>query len=303
MVGFSMLVLLATAVSAHAQFRSLNWSGYTWIVRDTGGNLEGPGPGVYSDSVQNVWVDAQDNLHLKIRQDTDGDWLYSEVYLDHSLSFGRYEWEVASRYDAYAPNVVAGLFTYLSPQSVANQTAGSIGNGVADTPHEIDIELTRGFGAGANLFYTTHDPDVQSPSQNFSTSLNGDYTTHRFVWSSDTIEWESFHGHVAGIEDPPYPLTEQRPGATFGDIAYANYDGPVIPQDLNERVHINFWALQDGFKFGPSDGNEYELIVKSFAYTPLADLPIPEPGTLLVMGGGALVLFTRRWRLDAGQVY
>ncbi len=227
-----------------ASARTINWSGYDWWVRSSNGNPQGPGPNIFSDSAQNVFVDAQGNLHLKIRQGADGKWTSSEVDLNQSLSYGTYEWELSSRYDQFAPNVVGGLFTYLSPEAVAAQTGGVVGNGVADTPHEIDIEFTGAWGS-ANLFYTTHDGDVPAPSVNYKQTLGGDYTTHRFTWAPGRIEWESFNGHVAGVADPPFPIVEQRPGAQNGQPAHRVYTGAVVPQDLTEIPIINFWLFGD----------------------------------------------------------
>jgi hypothetical protein len=162
-----------------ASARTINWAGYDWWVRTSNGNSQGPGPNIFSDSAQNVFIDAQGNLRLKIRKGVDGKWTSSEINLNQSLSYGTYEWELSSRYDQFAPNVVGGLFTYLSREAVAAQTGGVLGNGVADTPHEIDVEFTGAWGSG-NLFYTTHDGDVPAPSVNYNQTLGGDHTTHRF---------------------------------------------------------------------------------------------------------------------------
>jgi hypothetical protein len=270
------LALIAIGfVPTDGEGRNVNWSGYSWWVRTSQGNPQGPGPNIFSDSTQNVSVDAEGNLHLKIIQGANGKWTAAEVDLNQSLGYGTYEWEVSSRYDQYATNVVGGLFTYLDPGSVANQTGGSVGNGVADTPHEIDIEFTKAWG-NANLYFTTHDPDVQPPSKNYYQPLNGDFTTHRFTWKPDSITWESFHGHVAGNPNPPNPIIEQRPGPNQGKPARHVYTGPVVPEDLNEVTIMNLWLFGENVSnTGPSNGQPHEMIVKSFTYTPLPPAPIP----------------------------
>ena len=271
---------LALGMSAAADARLVQWSGYTWQVRSSGGQVQGPGPNIFSDSTQSVWVDGNGDLHLKIRQDGNGKWLAAEIDMTESLSFGTYEWELSSRYDLFAGNVVAGMFTYLDPYSVAGQTSGSVGNGIGDTPHEIDIEMTGAWGS-ANLYTTTHDPDVQSPSKNYYQALTGDYTTHRFTWAPDSILWNSYNGHVAGIANPSNPIVEQRPGANNGNPAEFYYDGPIIPQDLNEIPIINFWLNgPNGSVAGPTNGLEQELIIHSFTYTPLGAEPEPIPGDI-----------------------
>jgi hypothetical protein len=263
--------LIMAGISSAAAARNIEWSGYTWQVRTSNGAPQGPGPNIFSDSVDNVFIDAAGDLHLKIRKGAEGKWLASEIDLNQSLGYGTYEWEVSSRYDQFATNAVGGLFTYISPESVAGQTGGVVGNGIADTPHEIDIEFTGAWGNG-DLYYTTHDGDVPAPSKNYYQPLNGNLTTHRFKWEPSGIRWESFHGHVAGVASPPNPIVEQRPGAGNGQPARHVYTGPVVPRDLNEIPIINFWISSPNPPLnGPTGGAEQELIVHSFTYTPLAD--------------------------------
>jgi hypothetical protein len=263
--------LIVVGNSSVADARNIEWSGYTWQVRTSHGAPQGPGPNIFSDSADNVFVDATGDLHLKIRKGADGKWLASEIDLNHSLGYGTYEWEVSSRYDQFATNAVGGLFTYISPESVASQTGGAVGNGIADTPHEIDIEFTGAWGNG-DLYYTTHDGDVPAPSKNYYQPLSGNFTTHRFTWEPGRIIWESFHGHVTGEANPPNPIVEQRAGAGKGQPARHVYAGPVVPQDLNEIPILNFWISSPNPSLnGPTGGAEQEMIVHSFAYTPLAD--------------------------------
>jgi hypothetical protein len=42
---------------------------------------------------------------------------------------------------------------------------------------------------------------VTAPSANFYQALTGDLTTHRFTWEPGRIEWNSYNGHVAGVDD------------------------------------------------------------------------------------------------------
>jgi hypothetical protein len=264
-------VFAVGACPSTATARTTNWSGYTWTVRDSGGNPQGPGPNIFSNSPENVYVDQNGDLHLKIRRGTDGKWLASEIDLNQSLTYGTYEWEVSSRYDQFATNVVGGLFTYLNPQSVAAQTGGAVGNGVPDTPHEIDIEFTSAWGSG-DLYFTTHDGDIPAPSRNFYQPLPSNLTTHRFTWEPGRIIWESYHGHVAGVAQPSSPIIEQRAGSNFGKPARHIYTGPVVPRDLNEIPIINFWISSSNPSVnGPTGGLEQEMVLHSFRFTPLAD--------------------------------
>ncbi len=249
--------------------RDIEWSGHVWEVRTSNGAPQGPGPNVFSDGEENVFVDEDGLLHLRIVQQADGRWTAAEVRLKQSLSFGTYRWEVASRYDTLAKNVVVGLFTYLDPQEVEQQTPGAVGNGVADTPHEIDIEFTGAWGDG-RLHFTTHDPDVASPHWDFFQPLESGLTTHEFTWEPTRIHWQSFLGHAGAASDGLTPIREQRPGDRQGEPARVTYEGPVIPRDLNEVPIINFWMFgKEVSERGPSDGTQQEILFKSFHYEPL----------------------------------
>ncbi len=251
--------------------KTFEWSGYQWRTRPTSDRTMGPGKNLWSDADENIFIDEKGDLHLKITQNEAGRWVCAEVSLVESLTYGTYEFELASRYDTLATNTVVGLFTYLSPSSVAKKTDKLVGDGTPDTPHEIDIEMTGSWG-DANLFFTTHDPDIRSPSVNFFEKLKGDFTTHRFVWRPDQIVWSSFHGHVAGQTDPEFPIVEQRTGDAQGKKATWKYRGPVIPQDLDEHLMINFWIFSNNLPESvPADGKEQELVVHSFRFTPLND--------------------------------
>jgi hypothetical protein len=267
-------LLTAACAALHltpaAGARTIQWRGYTWHVRTSNGNAQGPGPNIFSDSAENVFVDQAGDLHLKIRKGPDNKWLASEIDLNQSLTYGTYEFEVSSRYDLFATNVVGGLFTYLSPESVASQTGGSLTNGIPDTPHEIDIEFTKAWGSG-HLYFTTHDTETPAHSTNYFQPLTGDFTTHRFTWEPGRIIWESYHGHYAGVANPPFPIIEQRPGAAHGQGARHIYTGPIVPRDLNEIPILNFWISANNAPIvGPTGGAEQEMIVHSFNFTPLA---------------------------------
>src|ERR1043165_4812079 len=64
---------------------TVQFSGYTWTIRNTGTATEGPGPNVFNGS--NAWVDANGRLHLKITKNTTtGKWNCAEIY--SAQSFG-----------------------------------------------------------------------------------------------------------------------------------------------------------------------------------------------------------------------
>lgn len=205
---------------------TIQFSGLTWNVRNGSG---GPGPNMWSDSPNSVWVDTEGQLHLKIRKE--GDTYYcSEVYTQHSIGHGEYRFYVASNTENFDPEIVAGLFTYET-----------------DT-REIDIEFSRwGDSANSGGWYTIQ-PVVAGNQQHFDMSLAGDLSTHKFTWSSDTIFFQSYAGHNAAL-----PATENL-------IKEWIYTGNYIPPVGNERLHINFWLYGGHI---PVNQQEAELVITS----------------------------------------
>lgn len=216
----------------------INFSGYEWQVRPSGTG----DPGSNNWSSDNVWID-EDGLHLKITQQN-GKWYCAEIYTTKSLEFGKYQFYVIGRIDLFDPNIVLGLFNF-------QESATS--NGI----NEIDIEIARwGDSRNPNNGYFTVWPSVDElkpTDYGFSFSLNGTYTTHRFVWTSEKVDFQSLHGHTDNDEH---------------QIAVWSYQ----PDDSLERipqqplrVHINLW-LSGGKP--PTDLQELEVIISNFQFTP-----------------------------------
>src|SRR5437667_5439644 len=85
--------------AAQAQYpRTISFSGYTWSVKMSAGRV-GPGPNYFSDGTNNVWVDAQGRLHLKITL-VKGHWYCAEIVNQSSLGYGTYRWTLDSPVDA-----------------------------------------------------------------------------------------------------------------------------------------------------------------------------------------------------------
>jgi hypothetical protein len=90
-------------------------------------------------------------------------------------------------------NVVLGLFNY----------------GGQDGTKEIDIEFGQWGNPGADRGHYTVWPNefvagYSNSTQSFPVSLNGDYTTHRFLWDSDQITFQSTS--AVGLDRRPSSL-------------------------------------------------------------------------------------------------
>jgi hypothetical protein len=66
---------LSVQVVSAAAAERISWSGYEWTVRSSDGAAQGPGPNIFSDSRDNVFVDSKGDLHLRITQREDKKWV------------------------------------------------------------------------------------------------------------------------------------------------------------------------------------------------------------------------------------
>jgi hypothetical protein len=213
--------------------RTINFVGRTWDVKSGCG---GPGPNDWSNSTQNVWVDGQGQLHLKIRRDGNI-WYCSEVSTQQPTRYGIHRFYIDNRLDYLDRNVVFAPFLY------------------KDDEHEIDIEFSK-WGQqnpGYNAQYVVQPSSVPGNCSTFTVQLTGTYTTHYINWRQDSIRFKSIHGHYQEPPSPDYLIHQCR------------YMGNYIPsQSLNLRTHINLW-LVDGNP--PSNSQDVEVVVTN------ADLP------------------------------
>ncbi len=151
----------------------ISWSGLLWDVR-TGSGL--PGQNNWSDSPDNVFVDTDGNLHLRIVKNiTDGKWYCAELDSVMMMRYGTYIFNVVSNPANLSDNIVVGMFYYLS-----------------DTD-EIDIEFSRWDVPGTpntqyTVWTTLTPPNYVSPSGETDTTN----TTHSFIWSPTSIFFESY---------------------------------------------------------------------------------------------------------------
>lgn len=230
-------ILMGSNVASPA--RTIDFSGYTWVVRPSGQG--GPGPNHWDQD--NVTVDANGYLHLKLTQRNDR-WYCSEVYTRDRLGFGRYEFWLAGRVDKLDRNVVLGLFNY--PTSDVGP----------DGTHEIDIEFAQWGHSTAPMGNYTVWPatnQVRRESKSFSFTLQDNLSTHSFTWSPTNVFFQSQDGDGRGHVGPLASWTYQ----------------PANPVPYISRkpmpIHINLWCFKGQ---PPSDGQPIEVIIRAFKFTP-----------------------------------
>jgi len=221
--------------------RTVPFAGRCWAVKDSSEPV-GPGPNVFSDSTENVWVDTAGRLHLRITF-RGGVWRCAEVILDRSLGYGSYGFTLDSPVGRLDPHVVLGLFSWSDDPAYDHR--------------EIDIEFGLwGKDTAENAQYVVQPHDRAGNRRPFIMQADAAPTSHTFTWVPDRV---SFHSDAAA-------------GMTIASWRYA---GPDVPPSGDERTRINLW-LHGGKP--PSAGSEVEVALSAFTFTPQSGQPGPPSG-------------------------
>jgi hypothetical protein len=216
--------------------RTLQFSGYTWGVKASPSPV-GPGPNNFSDLESDVFVDDTGRLHLKIVQRA-GTWYCTEIVHTQSLGYGTYTFTLASPVDQLDPNVVLGLFTWDDAAPQYNY-------------REVDIEISRwGDLQALNSQYVIQPYTQAGNMHRFATLLQGSLSTHLFDWRKDVVQFSSYQGNPANPGD---------------QIQAWTYSGADNPPPGAENTRLNLWLMNGS---PPSDGQEVEVVVESFTFTP-----------------------------------
>ncbi len=228
------------ALPALAQ-ETVDFAGASWLVRTYPG---GPGPNVWR--AENVRVDDK-GLHLSIRQH-DGVWSAAEVVLlGPPLGFGTYEFEIEGDLANLDSNAVLGLFNYPASPDIG-----------PDGTNEIDIEFSQ-WGDRSNpnrLNWNIHPAraDGENGHHAIPLELDGPTSTHRFIWSAQSIAYASFSGTAAEGNLAP-----------IGEWTYAPAD---FARDIPQQplgVHLNLWLVEGR---APASGEPVEITIRAARYTP-----------------------------------
>lgn len=224
-----------TFIEDKAVLSTINFSGYNWKIKHSPTAKIGPGPNYWAK--QNVWLDAQGFLHLRLIK-YQNKWYCAEVQSVDSFGMGSWQWQIEGRVDLLDKNVVFGLFNYS-------------GNDGFD---EMDIEFARwGNASNPNLNYTVWPAQTGNSNCSFTQnfSLSGTFSTHRFIRSSNAVVLKSMHGFYNDDTNL---------------FATATCTSP--PKSISQKkmpAFINLWMFQGRV---PSNAESVEIIVHEFKYTP-----------------------------------
>jgi len=220
--------------------RTIQWAGRTWMVRPWPG---GPGPNLWCDAADCVWVDDHAALHLTIRY-IDGHWYASEILTEDFTNFGEHRFYVEGPIDSLDPNVVLGLFLYSNIED--------------DDIEELDVEFASWGNADPAAdegWYTTWYQNAIGDQYSFHVSLNGSYTTHAIDWQPARVDFESLHGFYAIPPDASYVIAR-----------WHTSNPNVIPAPGDDmRIHLNLWLMNGQ---APTDGQEVEIVIHDLEAPP-----------------------------------
>jgi len=218
--------------------RSIEFSGRSWTVKSTLPEPGGPGPNLFSNSENNVWLDSVDRLHLRIEKRR-GHWYAGEVWTEQALGYGEYSFLLEGDVDRINENAVLGLFTWDDAEG--------------ENHREIDIELSRwGDPENENSQFVVQPFDREGNLERFETVLSGSVSRFRFDWQAEQVRFLAQRGSA---DEPD----------SADVILEWLYTGPDIPSPGDARAHINLWLLNGD---APGDGEPVEVVISEFRHEP-----------------------------------
>lgn len=232
---------VAHAIKSRPAGRELEFSGYKWWVKESLGSLAGPGPNYFSGRTENVWVDAEGRLHLRITK-KNGKWMCAEVVSARSFGYGTYRVYLDTPVEEIDLNAILGLFTW--------------SDAPAYTHREIDVEISKWSDEkdDNNAQFVIQPWTTPGNLERYTVPEAEPETTHCFEWRSKKVKFVSYANHY----------TESRSGNDKCDSW--SYSGSGVPQAGDENFRMNLW-LNEGTV--PSDGEEMEVIISRFEFIPL----------------------------------
>jgi hypothetical protein len=240
---------------------TIDFAGRTWDVKSgycSIGNTAGPGPNYWCGDEEDLWIDGQGRLHMRINYKSSLS-AYGCVSIKTLVSgCGVYRYTVtdgpSGTPDSFDKNVVLGLFTYETNATYDN--------------YEIDVEISD-WGdptPNANLWFSTWQDETPT-SDDFLVEFGTGAVEHTFVWQPSAILFTSTKDDVL-IGD----------GVRTGSDVYPCPTEPIY-------ARINFWLMS-----GLSPSSEQEVVIGDFEFTPFILLNAPTGLSVTVTGDTTIEL-------------
>lgn len=196
----------AMVTRAGSPTRFFHWSGFDWTVK-TSTSPVGPGPNYFSDSTNNVFIDSQNRLHLRITNDS-GIWHCAEVVSQSTPGYGAYQFHLGTSVDALDPDVVLGLFTWSNESDFSDR--------------EMDNECGRWVNPAdyANSQFVLQPYFIPSHLVRYRMPTGTTNAVPSFTWQTNTIAYSC----TIGTNAVSAIVTNQllNPGFESGSVATAS---------------------------------------------------------------------------------
>jgi len=222
---------------------TLKFAGFEWLIKDSHEHRTGPGTNLFSSSTDNVRVDEEGKLHLRITYRNDN-WYCPEIHSVKSLGFGKYTFVVDALPQELDKDVVIGMFLYDHTDK-------------ANFHNEVDIEISKwGKTEYANTQYVVQPLEEKA---------------HRF---ETDVTKQSHHTFNVYLRRTSY--SSYYPGdsvSKFKPIKYAHHKQSLgrIYNPANAKTCINVWLYK---AIEPANLKEFEVVISKFVFEPFE---IPNP--------------------------
>jgi hypothetical protein len=214
--------------------KTIQFSGYTWEIRDTASD---PGGSKNFYDPANVWTDARGFLHLRIAKQGER-WISSELRLSRSLGYGSYRFVVRD-VSHLEPAAVFAMFTWDD----------------AGPPREMDIEISRwGEAADKNAQYVIQPYVVPANTVRFMAPPGP--LTYWINWQPGKVAFRTVRGSESGS-----PTSESSGSDAVAEHVFTS----GIPSPGNERIHMNLYVYNN--KSNPLRQGS-EVVVEKFEFLP-----------------------------------
>ena len=222
--------------------KTFSFGGHAWRIKGPG--YYGPGPNLFCDASDCVWVDLDQRLHLTL-QNRSGSWYSTEVTTEEALGYGDYILTTVGRLDLIDPQAVLGIFLW--EYGPCWDSAYLWWNAF----NEIDIEYSRWGNTDSDICQFVAQPyDYPGNINRFDTTFSEDeVTSHAMRWLADRVEYRVWRGG---------PNDESQANM----IQSWTYTGPHIPRPEQPRMHLNLWKI-DGAPAG-----DQEIVFQDFVFVP-----------------------------------